>query len=103
MDDSYINDAILRIMQANKANKSVMLINLWYILVNDLKINKTAEALFIHPNTLSYRMKQIENIVVIHFDDIEEKMELYIQLMLIQFVPDYRAFYENAADKYPAF
>lgn len=103
MDDSYYNDAILRIMQADQANNSELLISLWYFLVNDCKINKTAEALFIHPNTLSYRMKQIENLVVIHFGDIEEKMELYIQLMLIQFVPDYRAFYENAADKYPAF
>src|SRR5699024_7187375 len=100
----YFQDlGITRIMQADQANNSEHLISLWYFLVNDCKINKTAEALFIHPNTLSYRMKQIENLVVIHFGDIEEKMELYIQLMLIQFVPDYRAFYENAADKYPAF
>src|SRR5699024_12412921 len=103
MDDSYYKDAVLRILQADQANNSELLTSLWYFLVNDCKINKTAEALFIHPNTLSYRMKQIENLVVIHFGNIEEKMELYIQLMLIQFVPDYRAFYENAADKYPAF
>src|SRR5699024_10636451 len=103
LDDSYYNDTILRIMQADQANNSELLTRLWYFLVYDCKIYKTEDDLFIHPYTLSYRMKQIENLVVIRFGDIEEKMELYIQLMLIQFVPDYRAFYENAADKYPAF
>src|SRR5699024_2199799 len=82
MDDSYYNDAFLRIMQADQANNSEHLISLWYFLVNDCKINKTAEALFIHPNTLSYRMKQIENILRIHLDHTEQKMELYIQLMI---------------------
>lgn len=103
MDDGYYNAAIIRIMQADQANNSELLTSLWHFLVHDCKINKTAEALFIHPNTLSYRMKQIEDIVTIHFSNIEEKMELYTQLLLIRYVPDYRAFYEDIVSKYPVF
>src|SRR5699024_614400 len=101
LNDGYQNQDVLQVMKADEKNNSELLMTLWSFLQHDCKVNKTAEALFIHPNTMSYRMKQIEDIIQVDFTDMEQKMELYIQLMLIHFVPDYRDFYVQQIDNSP--
>jgi len=64
-------------------------------LKNDCKVAQTAEELFIHPNTLSYRLKQIQELTAIDFTNMDEKTELYTHLLILQLIPDYKAFYEQ--------
>lgn len=101
MNDKHLNRHILKLMQADIKNNSELLWTLWHYLKHDCKVNKTAEALFIHPNTMSYRLKQMEELIRIDFSNMEAKVEYYMQLMLIHYVPDYRAFYEQELDNSP--
>nr|WP_278252623.1 helix-turn-helix domain-containing protein [Enterococcus sp. 669A] len=46
-------------------------------------INKVAAALFIHRNTVIYRLKKIEQILGISLDDPEVRMRLMIAVLLM--------------------
>lgn len=45
---------------------------------NNCKMNETASALFIHRNTLNYKMNKIEEILDINLDDISDKSKIYL-------------------------
>lgn len=45
---------------------------------NNCKINETASALFIHRNTLNYKVNKIEEILDINLDDISDKSKIYL-------------------------
>ena len=96
VSEQYRNAKLLALMRHDAENKSELLKTLWYYLRFDTKVARTAEALYIHPNTLNYRMKQISQLAKLDLDSMDEKMELYIQLILIHYVPDYSKFYMEA-------
>lgn len=72
-----------------------MLKTVWYFLKNDCKVGQTAKQLFIHPNTLNYRLKQIVELTGVNFSNVAEKTEIYTQLLIYYHVSDYRKFYES--------
>lgn len=45
---------------------------------NDCKISETANDLFIHRNTLNYKMNKIEEVLDINLDDISDKSKIYL-------------------------
>lgn len=49
-------------------------------------LSKTAEALFLHRNTVSYRLQRIEEITGLHLDDEEDRFRLQLALKLRDFV-----------------
>lgn len=102
VSEQYRNTSLIKLMQTDMENKSELLKTLWYYLKNDCKVAKTADAIFIHPNTLNYRLKQISGIVHIDFGNMEVKMELYTELMLIHLIPDYKEFYLQELLNIPA-
>src|SRR5699024_12867069 len=68
---------------------------LWNYLKIDAKVTRTAKALIIHPNTLHYRMNKIKEITMVNLSNMDEKMELHSQLILIFSISDYYDFYKN--------
>ena len=102
VSEQYRNTSLIKFMLTDMENKSELLKTLWYYLKNDCKVAKTADAIFIHPNTLNYRLKQISGIVHIDFGNMEVKMELYTELMLIHLIPDYKEFYLQELLNIPA-
>lgn len=95
MFEAYRHPLLLELMQKDRENKSELLKTLWYFLQYDCKVAKTADALFIHPNTMNYRMKQITSLVAIDFSNMELKTELYLELLLLHQLPDYFNFYAS--------
>jgi len=95
VNEQYRNEKIVKIMTRDVENNSELLLTLWTYLKNDCKVAQTAEELFIHPNTLSYRLKQIQELTAIDFTNMDEKTELYTHLLILQLIPDYKAFYEQ--------
>lgn len=95
VSEQYRNSKLLTLMQHDIDHNSALLKTLWYFLKSDTKVARTAEALFIHPNTLNYRMKQITELTAIDLTNMGEKAELHSQLMLIYLITDYRKFYRN--------
>lgn len=103
VSEQYRNNEIMELMFIDLGNNSELVKTLWSFLQNDCKVGQTADALYIHPNTLNYRMKQITYVTKINFSNMEEKMELYTQLMLIHLVPDYWDYYMQEVVHYPQF
>src|SRR5690625_1992451 len=95
VSEQYRNRNIVKIMKKDADNNSDLLLTLWAYLKNDCKSGKTAEQLFIHPNTLSYRIKQIQQLTSIDFTSVHEKTEIYTHLLILQLIPDYEAFYKQ--------
>jgi len=56
------------------------------LLDNHFAIQPTAEALFIHRNTLQKRMRRIETLLGVDLTDIDDLMELYLGLRALQLV-----------------
>ncbi|HEX5641078.1 MAG TPA: helix-turn-helix domain-containing protein [Thermoleophilia bacterium] len=56
------------------------------LLDNHFAIQPTAEALFIHRNTLQKRMRRIETLLGVDLADIDDLMELYLGLRALQLV-----------------
>lgn len=46
------------------------------------KVNITANRLHIHINTLSYRLKRIEEIMQVDLEDMNQRVALYLELKL---------------------
>lgn len=73
----------LQILQAKDRESQTELVKtLEYYLVNNCKLKPTAEQMFIHLNTLNYRLKQITELTSIDFSDFNQKCQLYLDLML---------------------
>lgn len=53
---------------------------------NNCKINETANALYIHRNTVKYKIKKIEEVLDVNFSDIGDKNKIYISLMIKQII-----------------
>lgn len=94
--EQYRNEKLLKLMQHDINNNSALLRTLWYYLKMDAKVARTAKALFIHPNTLHYRMNKIKEITMVNLSNMDEKMELHSQLILIFSISDYYDFYKNS-------
>lgn len=53
---------------------------------NNCKVNETANALYIHRNTVKYKIKKIEEILDINLSDISDRNKIYIALMIRQLI-----------------
>ena len=56
------------------------------LLDNHFAMQPTAEALFIHRNTLQKRLRRIESLLGVDLTDIDDMMELYLGLRALQLV-----------------
>lgn len=84
----YKNEQLMKIQKYDRENQTQLLETLKQYLKNDCKIKETAECLYVHPNTLHYRIKRIQAIANIDFDSFEQRMMLYIDLLLCKYKGD---------------
>lgn len=98
--EGYINIDLLKLIQKDEENKSKLLKTLEVYLANNLKLKKTAKQLFIHPNTLNYRIKQIVDITDIDFEDFNMNSHLYTELLLLNNIKEYYLRYREVLQYY---
>ncbi|MBB5323529.1 DNA-binding PucR family transcriptional regulator [Anoxybacillus tepidamans] len=84
----YQNEQLRKLQKYDEENQTVLLETLKQYVKNDCKIKETAECLYVHPNTLHYRLKRIQTIANINLDDFEQRMMLYIDLLFCQYKGD---------------
>jgi len=96
VEEQYRHDEIVTLLQKDLENNSELMKTLWMYIRNDCRVGQTAEQLFIHPNTLNYRIKQILKLTSIDFSNVHEKVDLYNELFLIHYVPEYLEHYHEA-------
>ncbi|MFY0760416.1 helix-turn-helix domain-containing protein [Metabacillus dongyingensis] len=80
----YINKNLQILQKKDQESQTKLLQTLEIYLLNNCRIKPTAEQLFIHTNTLKYRINQIADLTSINFDDFHARIQLYIDLQLIK-------------------
>ncbi|QIM67658.1 hypothetical protein A4G16_10000 [Mannheimia granulomatis] len=66
----------------NSDKKQMLLKTLRQYFFSNCDLNHAAQKLFIHPNTLRYRLEKIEQITGLSFNNIEQKFILYLGAVL---------------------
>ncbi|WP_203363552.1 helix-turn-helix domain-containing protein [Bacillus sp. REN10] len=83
-ETQYINQDLMKLKKKDQESQSDLLKTVEVFLENNCRMKQTAEQLFIHPNTLKYRMKQIDELTAINFHDVHVRCQLFIDLQLLK-------------------
>ncbi|WP_242520426.1 PucR family transcriptional regulator [Halobacillus kuroshimensis] len=94
--EDYYSEDLLALMKNDMDKQTELLLTLETYLANNGKGKQTAGELFIHPNTLNYRIKQIQEMTTIDFQDFNMKAYLYTELLLLNNVEHYYKRYQSA-------
>lgn len=68
--ESILKGVLGKLIEYDKETESDLVNTLEQYLINDRNIGKTAEALFIHRNTLKYRINRAQEILLCNFEDV---------------------------------
>lgn len=74
--DAYVDEHIGRLLQADEIKHGSLCRTLERYLENDCNAKKTAEEMFLHRNTLNYRLKKISEILGCDFTSLDDCMKL---------------------------
>ena len=89
-DTSIIKDYCLenigKVIEMDKKNNSELLKTLRFYLNNNCNLINSAKQLFIHRNTLIYRLNLIRDIIGKDLDDAYVRLELFLSLIAIDFL-----------------
>ena len=80
--EPYMHPVIEKLEQYDKVNKTNLLETLEIYISHDSNINDAAKKLHVHSNTLNYRMKRIIEITDLDLKSANEKMSLFIEMLL---------------------
>ncbi|WP_232324850.1 PucR family transcriptional regulator [Halobacillus mangrovi] len=94
--EDYYSEDLLILIQNDAEKQTDLLKTLEVYMSNNGKGKQTAQELFIHPNTLNYRIKQIQDLTNIDFSNFNMKAYLYTELLLLNNVEAYYQRYKSA-------
>ena len=82
----YCHSAVIRLKDYDKIHNTEYLNSLYTYIINAGNIVSSAEALFIHRNTMSYRMGKIQEIVNIDLTDQDQLMSLFFSYKILEYI-----------------
>lgn len=83
---NYCDDRLHKLDEYDRANGTYLLDTLVAYYMNGFNTTKTAEALFIHRNSLQYRLSKIEDLLEIELDDYMEYLDLINCILVKRFM-----------------
>lgn len=81
-ESGYENERIAKLKKYDKENQTNLLETLETFLDTAGKVNLTSQRLHIHINTLSYRLRRIEEIIEVNLEDQNQRTSLYLDMKL---------------------
>jgi sugar diacid utilization regulator len=84
----FIQEVLGPLIQYEQSRKGELLSTLVVYLDLNQNIRKTADCLHIHTNTLSYRLKRIEEILVTNLNDSHSLFNIHLAINIYQFIKD---------------
>ena len=84
LHDYYME--VLKELFEDEENSPVYIDTLESFFQNNADINRTAEQLYIHPNTLRKRLKKLETILSIGFNKLDDLLEIYVALKIMKMI-----------------
>jgi len=82
----YIPKAVLKLIEIDRSRNRELLKTLEVYIKTNQHIRLTANELFIHPKTVSYRLEQIKEIAGIEFDDADQLLEIQFAIKMLRFL-----------------
>lgn len=82
---NYINSKIMQIYEDDIKNETDNIDTLYYYLGFDKSLNIAATKLYIHRNTVSYRLMKISEIYNINFNDLIQNKIYFFSIILIKY------------------
>jgi len=76
------NKYIRRLQHYDEKNQTSLLKTLHYFLQEDSNVYRAAKQLFIHPNTMNYRLKRIREVSGLDVKDPVQKTAVYLELIM---------------------
>lgn len=81
-EQGYRNERIEKLRRYDRDNQTAMLETLETFLDAAGKVNVTAQRLHVHINTLSYRLRRVEEIVRVDLENMNQRAALYLELKM---------------------
>jgi sugar diacid utilization regulator len=79
-------EEVLKEIILDQENSTVYIETLEVFYQNNADINQTAGQLYIHPNTLRKRLKKLESILHIDFNQLDDLLEIYVALKIMKMI-----------------
>lgn len=87
----FCHPVLITLREYDKKNHSDLYNTLFVYLKNNQSIQKTSEELFIHRNTMWYRMQKILDLVHIDFSNIENVLTIYMSYKITDYLDKVKA------------
>lgn len=84
----FIQEVLGPLIQYEQSRKGELLSTLIVYLDQNQNIKKTADSLHIHTNTLSYRLKRIEEILLTDLNDSQPLFNIHLAINIYQYIKD---------------
>jgi DNA-binding PucR family transcriptional regulator len=84
----FIQEVLGSLIEYEQSRKGELLSTLIVYLDQNQNIKKTADALHIHTNTLSYRLKRIEEILLTDLNDSQQLFNIHLAINIYQYTKD---------------
>ncbi|ETI68925.1 PucR family transcriptional regulator [Neobacillus vireti] len=80
----YYEETLGELILIDEANDDFYLETLEVFYYNNGDINQTAEHLYIHPNTLRKRLKKLESILNIDFNQLDDMLKIFVAIKIMK-------------------
>jgi DNA-binding PucR family transcriptional regulator len=80
--------AALQLQEYDRQNATELLLTLEKYLLNNRSISKAADELFIHRNTINYRLNKIEKITNISLNDMSDHLHLLLSCIVLRILKE---------------
>ncbi|WP_071395016.1 helix-turn-helix domain-containing protein [Bacillus tuaregi] len=91
----FIMEVLGPLIEYEKSRKGELLSTLVAYLEQNKNIKKTADFLHIHTNTLNYRLKRMEEILVTDLNDSQPLFNIHLAVKIYQYIKDKKALQKN--------
>lgn len=82
----FIDDVIGEIIEYDDKNHTQLVVTLWSYFSNDCNLQKTADSLFAHKNTIKYRLQRASEILKRDLGNSFQSFEIYNALIMYYFL-----------------
>lgn len=83
--DEYVEEQLGKLLRLDAVNRDSFCETLENYLAHNCSAKNTAEAMFIHRNTLNYRLKKISDLLDCNFEDLDKCLALKLAFLIMKY------------------
>ena len=94
----FCNPKVLKLLKFDKQYGTDHMTTLYTFMEQSMNIRKTAQAMFIHKNTLIYRIEKIKEILNYDFENSWENFTIYLSFRIVMFIGEFQPEWRKLAE-----